>query len=72
MCVTAEVNRHHIDSDANDGTIVKMYTESDHSTAQIDEFLETGKFAVLEEGEGGEGAAPQSKAVDEAAPFLTL
>ncbi|KAK2078440.1 hypothetical protein QBZ16_003280 [Prototheca wickerhamii] len=41
------------------------------SAAKIDEFLETGKFAVLEE--AGDGAAvPKSKATEEAAPFLSL
>lgn len=38
---------------------------------QIDEFLETGKFAVLEE-EGGKAAQIPSKAAADAAPFLNL
>ncbi|KAL6770839.1 hypothetical protein ACKKBF_B32900 [Auxenochlorella protothecoides x Auxenochlorella symbiontica] len=41
------------------------------SAAKIDEFLETGKFAVLEE-EGGEAAQLPSKAAADAAPFLNI
>lgn len=50
-----------------------MYSphHASHHPGQIDEFLETGKFAVLEE-EGGEAAQLPSKAAADAAPFLNI
>lgn len=39
---------------------------------QIDEFLSTGKLAVLEEGAGGDAAVPRNTAAAAAAPFLNL